>query len=541
MSSPSQSDDASREMLVAYLDGELSPEEARDVERRISEDPELRQEMQSLEKAWNALDDLPKSTVDEDFSRTTIEMVAVEAQREVAELTAAMPVTRRRRWWGVALLGAAAAVAGFMMVRGFVSTPDRQLVQDLPVLWGIEPLSQNADAQFLTLLASRQPDLVQRHGCCQVQDDAAEWTKIAGESRAQRRARLRDLSGVDQDRLKTAERRFLSLSETRQQALRDRYESIAQAPSQTPDLRRVALAYADWTAGLTPNTQFELRQIADPEERVDRVADLRRQELARARRDLTTRDEARLRKAIAEVAQRPGLNDLYAELRRGRNQRLDAWEARGGPNEPRHAREFRKKVREWSDRFDAAIESQPALRVAMIPQVAFGGDRNGGGRPWPGIRDELRDRAREEWAEMEPLLTRKLGEPVLEGLSDDPPERRASKMRQWILKLASDDINPSSMEGFFTSDALTDKERMELLALPRNEMDERIRHLYVERQLGGVDPRTLEEMTRALGGRDGRGPDGRGRPDKDRRGRDDRDRDSDDDRRGPPKDPRGER
>ena len=49
-----------REELVAYLDGELNEEAARQVEERISLDPKARAEADALKKAWDLLDYLPK-------------------------------------------------------------------------------------------------------------------------------------------------------------------------------------------------------------------------------------------------------------------------------------------------------------------------------------------------------------------------------------------------------------------------------------------------------------------------------------------------
>ena len=118
-------DDPVREQLVAYLDGELPAEEVRQVEQRLRSDEPFRRQLQGLERAWNALDELPRATVDDNFSKTTIEMAAVEAQREVASLTAAMPVRRRRRRVGLLVSGLLAAAAGFALVRGAATSGDR--------------------------------------------------------------------------------------------------------------------------------------------------------------------------------------------------------------------------------------------------------------------------------------------------------------------------------------------------------------------------------------------------------------------------------
>ena len=80
-----QPDTPDTDELVAYLDGELSADECRRVERRLASDADYRRRLTELEQAWSALEALPPTMVDDDFARTTIEMVAVAAERDVSE------------------------------------------------------------------------------------------------------------------------------------------------------------------------------------------------------------------------------------------------------------------------------------------------------------------------------------------------------------------------------------------------------------------------------------------------------------------------
>ena len=59
---------------VAYLDGELEPHLKSDVESRLAADAQFRQRLQQLEKAWSMLDDLPRVSVDETFTKSTVEI-----------------------------------------------------------------------------------------------------------------------------------------------------------------------------------------------------------------------------------------------------------------------------------------------------------------------------------------------------------------------------------------------------------------------------------------------------------------------------------
>ena len=98
--SPPQSETPDTDELVAYLDGELSADECRRVERRLASDAEYRRRLTELEQAWTALEALPSTVVDEDFARTTIEMVAVAARaRSAGRVGDAVDLGRRRTYW----------------------------------------------------------------------------------------------------------------------------------------------------------------------------------------------------------------------------------------------------------------------------------------------------------------------------------------------------------------------------------------------------------------------------------------------------------
>lgn len=145
-------DEQTREELVAYLDGELAPEDASRVERRLAEDPVYRQVLQELEKTWDLLDTLPRAEPGEEFTRTTVEMVALSAEADVEHFQ--NQLQRRRR---IAILAAAAAVvtaalAGFGGVYWKVTEPNRQLVRDLPVIESMEYYRHADSLEFLRRL-----------------------------------------------------------------------------------------------------------------------------------------------------------------------------------------------------------------------------------------------------------------------------------------------------------------------------------------------------------------------------------------------------
>ncbi len=140
------------EELVAYLDGELEDEASRLLEQRLTSDPKLRQELAVLERTWDLLDGLGSSELDETFARSTIEMVAVEAEAQLHQQEEARPLRARRRRLVVMGGLAAAALAGFVSVWLFWPNPNQQLLEDLPVLERLDQYRQVDDVEFLRKL-----------------------------------------------------------------------------------------------------------------------------------------------------------------------------------------------------------------------------------------------------------------------------------------------------------------------------------------------------------------------------------------------------
>jgi len=151
-------DDPTRleERLVAYLDGELEDEDVRRIEALLASDAKVRQTLENLEGTWELLDSLDQAHVDEVFTQSTLEMVAVAAAEEVQSQQAKAP----RRWWWIAGAGGLGAVAaGFLAVLLFWPDPNRELLQDLPVLERLDQYRQIDDFTFVKMLLENDKEL----------------------------------------------------------------------------------------------------------------------------------------------------------------------------------------------------------------------------------------------------------------------------------------------------------------------------------------------------------------------------------------------
>lgn len=147
-----------QELLVAYLDGELDAAAAERVERRLADDDDFRRQLRSMQEAWDLLDHLPQTTLDEKFTRTTVEMVAVQLANDIQqEAPAWRKKIRPLVPWAAVLL---CVLVGYGLTRGWQAQLEQQLVQDLPVIHRLDQYrhlngndSLDENVEFLKALA----------------------------------------------------------------------------------------------------------------------------------------------------------------------------------------------------------------------------------------------------------------------------------------------------------------------------------------------------------------------------------------------------
>jgi len=101
MSSPDV--EAVDEQLTAYLDGELSAEEASSIENRLVTDETLRLRLVVLRKAYDLLDELPETPHNQRFTKSTLELVIKDlaSTQSIVRQPIVKPIPRAARptWW----------------------------------------------------------------------------------------------------------------------------------------------------------------------------------------------------------------------------------------------------------------------------------------------------------------------------------------------------------------------------------------------------------------------------------------------------------
>lgn len=142
--------------LVAYLDGELTGEAARAIEAKINLDPRMRAEADSLKRAWELLDFLPKAPEPaSDFTERTLSRLEA--------LNRPTPHQVLGRWliaiglWGLLIVGF--AVGGYSGYRwAHPREPgEKELLRDLRLIENKRYYDRIESFEFLQQLD--HPDL----------------------------------------------------------------------------------------------------------------------------------------------------------------------------------------------------------------------------------------------------------------------------------------------------------------------------------------------------------------------------------------------
>ena len=440
-----------REQLTAYLDGELDAAATRDIERRMAREPQVQEELRQLQQAWDLLDRLPLSEVDAKFTRSTVEMIAVQVEQE-AEPPAGRFWTRSPWLWRAAGLAIACA-AGFAIVQGAWPDRNRQLLRDLPVLENLEAYRQTPDVKFLKAAGFF----------------AADDSPLASEDLEQRKTRVEKMTPDEQEQLWRRYERFRVLPAAEQTRLRSLDAELDQA-AESDQLRAAIANYQRWLEQLTSAERAELTSLS-PNDRLKRIAQWR-----------------------GEQARRLGPEDMQAFA-----QWFEALLARRRPAlaaklpPPERAAERKAQIRR-------IIEAQFARAGANRPppDAGPGGQKRFGwsAADFDELRGALSEKARKQFDE-----------------AAAPAERRkllAGWLRQVYWRNPGAGPNLARSQGLseeqlrkFFDEEIDVSERARLLSLPLEQMQRQLRQLYWKRHPQGNrgEPKAKETPSPS-----GRGP-----------------------------------
>lgn len=469
MKSPSSNDEhANRsadqtrlEQIVSYLDGELPPVENDLIERQLVEDDAFRAELQSLDRAWSALDALPANKVDDRFSKTTLELVVDVAKQELAEKTLALPVQRRKHWLANLVLALTTGVLALLAVSVARENPNGRLLADLPAIQYIGIYTQFQDVSYLSALHEALGDPPWTNNFSEEELAALTEEFDTIDNPEARQQWIRDLDPEGQATLRGHFNQFETISEKEQQRLHNLHAVLAASPDRA-ELVPTMLAYEQWLLGLTASLQFELREMA-PEARVRRVVAMIDREAPPDSIKLSTKELQALRKQMQEIRE-----EVLSSLQPEQRQRLES----AGPNSGRGGR-FARNVPRFVEKFRAAVESS------------------------------LEEENRAKFAALSPPQQREQAFRWIQELRGSGDRRRFPRDR------FSEMVTQEELEQFFVEE-LNAGEKERLLALPRDQFEQRLRRLYLQGEGPEGEDFSREGPPRPFG--DPRnGPRGRGR------------------------------
>ena len=141
--------------LVAYLDGELGDVDSGRIEQRLATDTEYRLRLAQLQRSFDLLEALPSSDVENSFTRSTVELVVLSESRSLAKTTVNRSVSRTIGWLWVAACLICVSLASYMFVTSLADRPNRQLVEDLPIIEDLDLFRYAGSIEFLQQLDSQ--------------------------------------------------------------------------------------------------------------------------------------------------------------------------------------------------------------------------------------------------------------------------------------------------------------------------------------------------------------------------------------------------
>ncbi len=141
------------ELLVAYLDGELSPTEAEGVERKLATSEEVRRRLHQLESSAEMLVSyLPRAAPTQAFTQLTVTLAAQVAEQELTQELKQEQLRRGGWWLGGALLAAGSLGIGYYATWNYLQAPNEQLKRDLPVIRHFDEYRTADSVEFLRKL-----------------------------------------------------------------------------------------------------------------------------------------------------------------------------------------------------------------------------------------------------------------------------------------------------------------------------------------------------------------------------------------------------
>jgi hypothetical protein len=263
--------DIDDDMLVAFLDGELPPEEANKLKLRITTDNDLKQRVDALRASWELLDELPMPIPNLQLAQTTIELIAQGMAKSPRER--ATDLFKQYRWLALGVASLLAIGAGWSISRWQANQFTQSVVADLSVLTNFRNLD-NIDSQaWLEKLATIEN--LEKAGLPLYV--ASDFPALPA-SRKEFKAWVDGLNTNQKMSLQAAYRSFVSADPVEQQTLRSIAGEITKSQSSNSD--SLIKAYAGLLQSISQTEAFQIKAEEDLNKRAEQIQNVVRRELA---------------------------------------------------------------------------------------------------------------------------------------------------------------------------------------------------------------------------------------------------------------------
>lgn len=438
--------DPAAEEIVAYLDGELPPQDCRRVENRLATDEGYRHDLHELDRAWEALDALPAPTVDEGFAQTTIELACVAAQADLSERSAAAKAGNRGRISRWIAAGVAASVFGFLAGRALIPNRNAELLADLPAIHQLNVLPYVENVDFLRRLSVAMPPEKFIKDEQTFDRNVKELENANSPSFETRREWIQSLPAERKAELADRTRTFndSELASEERDHMRQVMEDVRDA-NDKDNLQKTLVAYGQWlsrhSGGQQERLHEQLRGLPVDEQ------------VAIVQKTIEADEEQRFRHLTLDEAEqlRQGIIQMARDKRRG---------FMAGRKVDRNIK----------------LDDQRTRQATLAA-----------------IREIFQEKDNAKRADIEEKLMSKLtpeSQAHLKTLEKSQrPFDKARQMGIWIREAMSPKVDQEELEDFFASeDKLTPDQRQELLDMPRARMEAELKNLYFNWKLGIKNP-----------------------------------------------------
>ncbi|MEM8670172.1 MAG: hypothetical protein AAGG48_21785 [Planctomycetota bacterium] len=336
--------DPDDELLVAYLDGELSRQDQAELEDRLMADDGLRQRLQQLQNGWELLDALPDPEPSLKLVESTLEMVVADILKDQPSQNR----LHRFRFPGFVALACVLGVGCVLAVSAIVRHQNyRAQLTDLAIVENIDAYLYGSDLNLMRQLTANPDWLAMVTAATEMGD--INLTVIADVSQTaveERDELIRSLPPESIDQLNSRWERFKRMEESDRDEIRQTAAAVEAQPD-AESLLRSMQSYAVWRESLPAKLRDGIEQTEGSEQRNAIEAAIEHTQLSISRRSsLKLTDEA--------------VDAIYIALQQILDQRLELLEP-----------ELRKTL----DRF----QKDPTSEFFMLGRMLFPRGPGGGG------------------------------------------------------------------------------------------------------------------------------------------------------------------